>query len=226
MKINYNNKNYEIIYDKFYNSYNTPFHNDLFMMKNMINCLENTEYFIETGLFFGYTSYFVAKNFSNIKCYSCEINQDYYNKAINNIGILDNLKTELNQSPYALYGLNKYYGDIIFDKNVVFWIDAHWNTDPLNNEINYITNNFNKFTIFIDDFVVPYDTKFSNDGYNIQNIIPYINNKNKLKIYMPCYDSSHSDCNNINNDKLGPVGYCIITTENIETYGFLKEINI
>ena len=31
---------------------------------------------------------------------------------------------------------------------------------------------------------------------------------------------------NINNDKLGPVGYCIITTENIETYGFLKEINI
>ena len=43
---------------------------------------------------------------------------------------------------------------------------------------------------------------------------------------MPCYDSSHSDCNNINNDQLGPVGYCIITTENIETYGFLKEINI
>jgi len=57
------------------------------------------------------------------------------------------------------------------------------------NHINYITNNFNKFTIFIDDFLVPYDTKFSND-------------------------------------KLGPVGYCIITTENIETYGFLKEINI
>lgn len=40
---------------------------------------------------------------------------------------------------------------------------------------------------------------------------------------MPSYDSKHIDCNNCNNP---PVGYCIITTENIETYGFLKEINI
>ena len=30
----------------------------------------------------------------------------------------------------------------------------------------------------------------------------------------------------INNCSLPPVGYCIITTENIETYGFLREIII
>jgi hypothetical protein len=42
---------------------------------------------------------------------------------------------------------------------------------------------------------------------------------------MSCYDSTHPGCNNINIG-LQPCGYCIITTENIETYGYLKEINI
>jgi hypothetical protein len=96
------------------------------MMKIMLGCLEKTEYFIETWLFFGWTSYFVAKNFTNINCYSCEINEDFYNKASDNIGVLDNLKIELNKSPDALYGLNNLYGNLIFDKYVVFWIDAHW----------------------------------------------------------------------------------------------------
>lgn len=198
------------------------------MMKIMINCLEKSEYFIETGLWLGYTSYFVAKNFPNINCYSCEINQEFFNIAKNNIGSIDNLKIELNKSPEALYDLNKHYGDLIFNKNVVFWIDAHWYILPLNDEIYYITKNFKKFTIFIDDFFIPYDTSFTNDGdgFTLECILPYIQNKDRLKIYMPSYDSKHINCNNINNCSLPPVGYCIITTENIETYGFLREIII
>ena len=112
----YFGKKYEILFDKSNNVYKTPFHNDLFMMKIMINCLEKSEYFIETGLWLGYTSYFVAKNFSNINCYSCEINQEFFNIAKNNIGSIDNLKIELNKSPEALYDLNKHYGDLIFNK--------------------------------------------------------------------------------------------------------------
>jgi hypothetical protein len=81
MLIKYNEKEYEIIYDKSNSCYKTPFHNDLFMMKIMLNCLEKAEYFIETGLFLGYTSYFVAKNFTNINCYSCEINPDFFKLA-------------------------------------------------------------------------------------------------------------------------------------------------
>ena len=205
----------------------TPFHNDQFMMKIMINCLKNAQYFIETGLYLGYTSYFVAKNFINIKCYSCEINPEFYNIALNNIENLNNLKTELIKSPEALYNLNNIYDNNIFTDYIIFWIDAHWYIDcPLNSEINYITSNFKKFTIFIDDFLIPYDKTFTNDGFTIENIIPNINNKDKLKVYMPCYDSTHHGCNNINNIGLPPCGYCIITTENIETYGYLKEINI
>lgn len=224
----YDGKNYNLIFDKTCNQYKTPFHNDLFMMKIMIKCLEKTKYFIETGLSLGYTSYFVAKNFNTIKCYSCEIDANFYEKANNNIGILDNLKIDLCSSPNALYQLTKYYGDIIFNEYTLFWIDAHWgnssNPDPLKDEINYITENFKKFTIFIDDFVIPYDSRFTNDNFTIENIIPHINNKENIKIYMPCYDSNHPDCNNINNCSQQPVGYCIITTENIDTFDYLKEI--
>ena len=44
----------------------------------MLNCLEKTEYFIETGLYLGYTSYFFAKNFPNVKCYSCDNNSHFF----------------------------------------------------------------------------------------------------------------------------------------------------
>jgi hypothetical protein len=225
----YNDKEYELLFDKRIDIYVTPFHNDLFMIKIMLNCLEKAEYFIETGLYLGYTSYFVAKNFTNIKCYSCDNNIDHFNLAQNNIGTLDNLKTELICSPLGLYQLNKIYDDTIFEKYNVFWIDAHWyDYCPLNDEINYITQNYKKFTMFIDDFTIPYDNRFRNDGnsFTIESIKPFIKNKENLKIYMPCYDSTHHDCNNIHNNSELPVGYCIITTETIETYDYLKEIII
>ena len=189
----------------------------------MINCLEKSEYFIETGLWLGYTSYFVAKIFQILIVNLVKLIKSFFN-----IGSIDNLKIELNKSPEALYDLNKHYGDLIFNKNVVFWIDAHWYILPLNDEIYYITKNFKKFTIFIDDFLIPYDKSFTNDGdgFTLECILPYIQNKDSLKIYMPSYDSTHKDCKNINNCSLPPVGYCIITTENIETYGFLREIII
>lgn len=41
MQVSYNNKNYDILYDKVHNTYRTPFQNDLFMMKIMLRCLEN-----------------------------------------------------------------------------------------------------------------------------------------------------------------------------------------
>ena len=225
----YNDKDYEILFDKRFNKYATPFHNDLFMMRIILTCLEKAEYFIETGLFLGYTSYFVAKNFPNIKCYSCENNIDFLNLATINIGTLDNLKIELICSPYGLHNLNTTYDDSIFDKYNIFWIDAHfYKYCPLNEEIDYITQKFKKFTMFIDDFCIPYDNKFRNDGdgFTIESIKPYINNKEKLKIYMPCYDSNHPDCNNIHDESEPPIGYCIITTETIETYDYLREIHI
>ena len=50
----YNDKDYELLFDKRIDVFVTPFHNDLFMMRIMLNCLEKTEYFIETGLYLAY----------------------------------------------------------------------------------------------------------------------------------------------------------------------------
>ena len=88
------------------------------------------DYFIETGLWLGYTSYFVAKIFQILIVNLVKLIKSFFN-----IGSIDNLKIELNKSPEALYDLNKHYGDLIFNKNVVFWIDAHWYILPLNDEI-------------------------------------------------------------------------------------------
>ena len=73
------------------------------------------------------------------------------------------------------FGLSKTY------RYIYFWLDAHWHTDPLYEEIKYITNNFKKFCIFIDDFTIPGDKGFWTDGYDIEKIKPYIMNKDKLK---------------------------------------------
>jgi hypothetical protein len=78
------------------------------------------EYFIETGLWLGYTSYFVAKNFTNINCYSCEINPNFFKLDEANIGIINNLKIELNKSPDALYIIYQIFIIMKFLINIVF----------------------------------------------------------------------------------------------------------
>jgi hypothetical protein len=96
----------------------------------MLNCLEKGEYFIETGLFLGYTSYFVAKNFTNINCYSCEINPDFFKLAELNIGIIDNL----NQ-------IDKLKFEIIKEKNnaLFFNKDVISKFETLTNDIKELT---------------------------------------------------------------------------------------
>ena len=69
------------------------------------------DYFIETGLWLGYTSYFVAKIFQILIVNLVKLIKSFFN-----IGSIDNLKIELNKSPEALYDLNKHYGDLIFNK--------------------------------------------------------------------------------------------------------------
>ena len=105
-------------------------------------------------------------------------------------------------------------------KKILFWLDAHWHTDPLYDEISYITTNFKNFIIIIDDFEIPYDKGFWTDGYNIDKITPYINNKVDLKFYMPNYSSQDECC------KKNAVGYIIITNIEFNTFNYLKEITL
>ena len=221
-EIIYNNKSFIIYQSDKYNEGKAkpPFHNDKKMIRVVLEILNNSDIFIETGSFMGKTIFFVGKNFPTLNCYSCEINKNSYNIAYEEVKTLSNVKLDLSPSPTALYNIQLKYDKDIFSKKVCFWLDAHWKTDPLYDEIKYITTNFKQFVIFIDDFTIPWDNGFWTDGYNIEKIKPFIINKEQLKFYMPNYPSTDECC------KENACGYIVITNININTFNYLKEINI
>jgi hypothetical protein len=176
-----------------------PFHNDKYLFQLILTIVKNIDCFIETGSYLGKTIFFMGKNFKNIKCYSCEINREYYNNAREIVNNLENVSLELKPSPQFLYDLDKN----IFNKKTLFWLDAHWGTDPIFNEIEFITSNFKEFVIIIDDFKIPNKKKFTNDGYCIYQIKPFIKNINKFNYYIPNYEPELVE---------NPVGYFIIST--------------
>jgi hypothetical protein len=217
-QINYFGKIYEIYQSPKYNETKPkpPFHDDKKMMEIILYQLENhIEVFIETGSYMGKTIYFVGKNFPNIKCYSCEVNKNFYAIAHEQISDLPNVNLALKPSPHALYDIAKYENEL-FNKTCLFWLDAHWGSTPLYDEISYITEKFNKYCIIIDDFTVPNDKGFHTDGFNFDLIKPYIKNMDNVHIYMPSYASSDDCCSN------NPVGYIILTNIDME----LQDINI
>jgi hypothetical protein len=225
MKIKYDNKDYFYYLGKKNNEgVRFPFHNDRKMIKILINVLNNCNVFIETGTFIGGTTYFVAKNFPNLECYSCESNKQFYDQAMKELKDLNNLKVDLIPSPQGLYNIKKEYDNNVYEKYTCFWLDAHWKSDPLYDELRYITTNFKKFCIFIDDFTIPWDKGFGTDGYGIEKIKPFIINKDKLKYYMPNYSSSDKCFNK--KYKSEAVGYIVITNMDINKFNNLKEISL
>lgn len=215
---NYFGKTYEIYQSPKYNDAKPkpPFHDDKKMMEIILHQLEhNIDVFIETGSYMGKTIYFVGKNFPNIKCYSCEVNKNFYSIAQEQINNLPNVSLVLKPSPKALYDIIK-YDNQLFNKKCLFWLDAHWGSNPIYEEIAYITTNFKNFCIIIDDFTVPDDKGFHSDGYNFDLIKPHIKNIKNIHIYYPNYPSTDNCCKN------NPVGYIILTNMNLE----LTDINI
>tara|TARA_B100000035_G_C21036462_1_gene571242 strand:- start:4735 stop:5412 length:678 start_codon:yes stop_codon:yes gene_type:complete len=222
--VEYFGKEYQIYLSPKYNDNKPkePFHNDKKQMEIILNILndEKLESFIETGSYMGKTVYFVGKNFPNLKCYSCEIDRNSYSIAYEQIKDLNNVNLQLVPSPDAVYNINKKFDNNIYEKKTLFWLDAHWHTDPLYHELLYITKNFKNFIIIVDDFEIPYDDGFWTDGYNIKKIKPFIVKKDKLKYYMPSYSSKDECC------KKNAVGYIVITNMDINTFGHLKEITL
>ena len=62
--INYNNNNYTIYQSDKYNNNKPkpPFHNDKKMITVILEILNNSQVFIETGSYMGKTIFFVGKN--------------------------------------------------------------------------------------------------------------------------------------------------------------------
>lgn len=168
-------------------------HGDKNLQRIVEEYLGESKLFIETGTNVGSTLKFIASKHPDVKCYSCEPDRRTYKRAKSHVKELHNVDLRNELSPDFLYNLVRENSNILNEK-VVFWLDSHgygfqW---PLREEIEFITSNFKKFYVFIDDFQVPDISEFGFDVYedqicNMEFINSYIKNKEKLDVVYPNY---------------------------------------
>lgn len=151
--------------------YEVAFHGDSYLLELVDSVLQNAEIFVETGTYYGHTLEYVARKFNHLSLYSCEPEKVHFMAAAAKVkAYKSRITLRQEASPDFLYSLARKDSDL-FKKDVVFWIDAHafGHSWPLLKEIKFITQNFQKAYIFIDDFKVPgrpgyaYDTANEHD---------------------------------------------------------------
>jgi len=153
-----------------------PFHGDHRTISYITTYLKQADIFIETGTAYADSSHYVAFNFPDMPVYTDEPWSERYDLSY---GVLKNYKNVvLSSTPSPDFFLEIQEKEPnLFDKTAVFWLDAHgdwvepdgtrkfaW---PLPQEVDYITKNFKKYAIFIDDFYNPYTPSHKYDEYRI-----------------------------------------------------------
>ena len=169
----------------------SPFHGDKIFIDIMLNTLNNSEYFIETGTAYGDTLKFIVDNFKNIKAISCEPD-DYRHELVTKY--IPDAEIVKITSPQIFDYIKEKYPESL-DKKTVFWLDAHGDYNgtvfwPLREEVEFIKNNYKDYYILIDDFKNPYNDKFNYDMVgNIPCGIEYISDLvSDLNVYYPTYN--------------------------------------
>ncbi len=159
--------------------------------------LEGVEFFIETGSNVGSTLSFFSGKYPHIQCFSCEPNDEAYQKAKQNTDNNSNVKVFNMLSQDFIKEIHDQYS-FIYEKKTLFWLDAHgygfsW---PLKEEIAFITKYFKNAFILIDDFKVPDKNMFGYDLYRDQECsFNYIKNDlydEKFILYYPEYTEKTS----------------------------------
>jgi hypothetical protein len=120
---------------------------------------------IETGTYHGVTTKWFSKNFDAVLTVEC--NEEYYNEAQKSLGLLNNVISELKNSPKFLEEKLSY----INAESTIIFLDAHWYTNPVLAELDAIKNSGKKPILAIHDFMVPNHPEFGYDVYPDQGII-------------------------------------------------------
>ncbi len=181
--------------------YDSGFHGDTYLVNFALHALKNAEQYVETGASNGSTLVFVAKKFPNIRAWSCEPDKESYAFSREKTKDLQNVNLSKEMSPEFLYNLVKNNPGLT-EKDTLFWLDAHANgfSWPLKKEVEFITSNFDKAYIFIDDFLVPNRPWFGYDAYDGQIcsmdfISDSLDKKHSYTVYYPTYqDRTSSYC--------------------------------
>ncbi len=121
---------------------------------------------VETGTFDGSTSGYMA-SVSNLPIYTCELNEKILQIAKMRLANITNVHYYLGDSREFLSTLAE---SKISHRNILFYLDAHWNDDlPLMEEIKIINKAWQDFVILIDDFEVPGDAGYQFHDYGPRN---------------------------------------------------------
>lgn len=204
--------------------FNVGFHGDKYLLEIISNVIAELriDTFIETGTNVGTTLSYVARNYVNLSCFSCEPDKVAYDYAQSNLVGLHNAVIENSESNFFLENI---CSQVVSDKsNLLFWLDAHgygfqW---PLKFEIEYITSFFTKAVVLIDDFKVPDMECFGYDEYQDQicsweYIKDSLNLNNTYQIYYPNYTECTSNHHPLR-------GWVLIAWGN--DVSFLEELNL
>jgi len=187
----HNTKNRYIMHD-------IGFHGDAYLLNFVDHIIRNCSYFIETGANVGSTLVYVARQYPDINCLSCEPDKMAYVSAVENIAQHNNV-TIYNECSQNFMLRLEMSNSKMFEENIIFWLDAHgygfnW---PLKHEIDFITNKFKSAYIFIDDFKVPGLDCFGYDLYENQEcsyefIKDSMATNRSYNLYYPCYTEKTS----------------------------------
>ena len=118
---------------------------------------------VETGTFRGTTTDFMSRNFKGM-IHSTELIERNFGYAT--ARFLFNARIRLYHQDSRKLLRYLFSGSDLKDKSILFYLDAHWETDlPLAEEIDIIFSNCNNPIIMIDDFQVPGDSEYQYDDY-------------------------------------------------------------
>ena len=133
---------------------------------------------METGTLIGNTTGYMAKT-SGLAVYTCESIDLRHTVAKMRLDCIPDIHTSLSDSRAFL---TKLASTDIRKKHVLIYLDAHWEDNlPLEDEIEIICNNWQRFVIMVDDFQVPGDEGYKYDDYGRHKSL-------SLRDFSDCFD--------------------------------------
>jgi hypothetical protein len=145
---------------------NGAFNQDDYMSEKFLEIKTNFNLntVIETGTYHGTTTKWFSDNFDTV--HTVEVKPEHYEIAFEKIGSIPNIKMNLKDSPVFL---EEVLESIEEDKTIIF-LDAHWYTNPVLDELDAIKKSGKKPILAIHDFMVPDHPEFGYDVYPDQGI--------------------------------------------------------
>lgn len=170
-------------------SWDGPFNGQLVRRQVFENILDKLSFdaLVETGTFRGTTTSYLA-DYSSLPVYTVEFNQRFYGYSKMRFLLKPRVHCILDDSV-------KFLNDIkalpaFRDKQLFFYLDAHWNDHiPLREEVEIVFKNWKDSVIMIDDFEVPDDFGYHFDDYGNGNVLSLdylnINAESDVFVFFP-----------------------------------------